>query len=66
MPREGVRRDTVTFSTVITACGNGGRWREALAIFESMVVNWEAGYPPPNTITYCAAISACGKARGTL
>jgi pentatricopeptide repeat domain-containing protein 1 len=55
MRAAGVLPDTVTYSTLITACANGGQWQEAVRVFEDM----RAARVLPNTITYNTLITAC-------
>jgi pentatricopeptide repeat domain-containing protein 1 len=59
MGQQGVERNTVTYSAVISACRNGGQWEHALRLLEEM---GQQGVER-NTITYNAAISACKKAK---
>ncbi|CAM9780566.1 unnamed protein product, partial [Hapterophycus canaliculatus] len=50
-----VRPDVVSYSAAITACGNSGEWRRALALLRVMR---EQGVPP-NVVSYNAAAHAC-------
>lgn len=49
-----------SFNSVINALGMAGRWRDALAVMEDMVME---GGVAPNSVTYASAINACGNAR---
>ena len=55
MEGAGVERDTVTYSTVISACAKGRLWEEAVSLFELM----EGACVERDTITYGIVISAC-------
>ncbi|CAM9959516.1 unnamed protein product, partial [Ectocarpus sp. 8 AP-2014] len=50
-----VRPDVFSYSAAITACGNCGEWRRALALLRVMR---EQGVPP-NVVSYNAAAHAC-------
>ncbi|CAN0137278.1 unnamed protein product [Scytosiphon promiscuus] len=50
-----VRPDVVSYSAAITACGNSGEWRRAVALLRVMR---EQGVPP-NVVSYNAAAHAC-------
>ncbi|CAN0325337.1 unnamed protein product, partial [Hapterophycus canaliculatus] len=49
-----------SFNSVINALGMAGRWKDALAVMEDMVME---GGVAPNSVTYASAINACGNAR---
>ena len=49
----GVRRDTISYHTALSACEKAGQWDVALDILGQM------GETPKDKITYSAAISAC-------
>merc|ERR1712146_544288 len=51
----GERPDTITYSSLITACGKGGKTEKALDLFNEMQQAGER----PNTITYSSLITAC-------
>ena len=57
MQQKGLQPDLITYSTVISACGNGGDAERALQLFVEMQ---QKGLQP-DVITYTAVISACGK-----
>eukprot|EP00975_Prorocentrum_lima_P033262 6981190-Prorocentrum_lima.AAC.1 len=46
MPHFGVRRDTISCSAAISACGKAGRWPEALALFGRMPLGLAMAPPP--------------------
>ena len=54
MEKEGVRRDSFTFSSAISTCGSAGRWQESLDLIDAMKRETK-----PNKIAYTAAITAC-------
>lgn len=49
--------DVITFSSAIAACEKAGEAETAIAVLRVM----EACGPPPNVVTYNAALSACAK-----
>ncbi|KNC70632.1 hypothetical protein SARC_16838 [Sphaeroforma arctica JP610] len=57
MDIKGIKRDTITYSAVISACGKGVKWQYALDLFDEMEIKGITR----NTITYNAAITACGR-----
>ena len=57
MKGKHITPNTVNYNTVISACGKGEQWQEALRLLDEMKKNKIA----PNTITYSALISACEK-----
>eukprot|EP00584_Thalassiosira_punctigera_P023090 CAMPEP_0172555006 /NCGR_PEP_ID=MMETSP1067-20121228/57533_1 /TAXON_ID=265564 ORGANISM="Thalassiosira punctigera, Strain Tpunct2005C2" /NCGR_SAMPLE_ID=MMETSP1067 /ASSEMBLY_ACC=CAM_ASM_000444 /LENGTH=669 /DNA_ID=CAMNT_0013343497 /DNA_START=154 /DNA_END=2163 /DNA_ORIENTATION=- len=59
MEGEGVRRDSFTFSSAISACGAAGRWQEAVNLIEAM----KGDGIKPNKVAYTAAITACANSR---
>eukprot|EP01062_Namystynia_karyoxenos_P063511 TRINITY_DN56306_c0_g1_i1.p1 TRINITY_DN56306_c0_g1~~TRINITY_DN56306_c0_g1_i1.p1 ORF type:complete len:546 (+),score=107.78 TRINITY_DN56306_c0_g1_i1:220-1638(+) len=58
MQRSNIPCDVVTFSTVISACAQGGRYREAFQLLREM----ERTGVERNAFTYNAVIAACEKA----
>lgn len=50
-------RNTLGYNELITQCESGGRWEQAVALFEGM----KAAGVPPDTRTFNALIQACGK-----
>ncbi|KAL7439812.1 hypothetical protein ACHAXM_006862 [Skeletonema potamos] len=54
MEKEGVRRDSFTFSSAISTCGAAGRWQESLDLIGAMKRETK-----PNKIAYTSAITAC-------
>ncbi len=54
MEKEGVRRDSFTFSSAISTCGAAGRWQESLDLIDAMKRETK-----PNKIAYTSAITAC-------
>lgn len=63
----GLRADTQTFSSAISACEAAGQWQRALGILQSMLDADEKGNEGESSVLnlYCfnAAISACEKVR---
>jgi pentatricopeptide repeat domain-containing protein 1 len=66
MQEHGLRADTQTFSSAISACEAAGQWQRALGILQSMLDADEKGNEDESSVLnqYCfnAAISACEKA----
>jgi pentatricopeptide repeat domain-containing protein 1 len=66
MQEHGLRADTQTFSSAISACEAAGQWQRALGILQSMLDVDEKGNEDESSVLnqYCfnAAISACEKA----
>jgi pentatricopeptide repeat protein len=60
MEKEGVKRDSFTYSSAISACGAAGRWEEALHLIQSMK---REGGTRPNRVAYTSAITACANSR---
>ncbi|KAL7496583.1 hypothetical protein ACHAWT_004757 [Skeletonema menzelii] len=54
MEKEGVPRDSFTFSSAISTCGAAGRWQESLDLIDAMKRETK-----PNKIAYTSAITAC-------
>jgi pentatricopeptide repeat domain-containing protein 1 len=54
MEAAGVRPNTITYSSLISACAKGGQWRAARDAFDTMRTQCVA----PDTITYNALITA--------
>lgn len=50
-------RDVVCWTTLITACSQQGRGREALSMFSKMIFNMSS----PNEFTVCSVLKACGE-----
>jgi len=59
MEKEGVQRDSFTYSSAISTCGAAGRWSEAVDLIEAMK---EDGIKP-NKVAYTSAITACANSR---
>eukprot|EP00549_Striatella_unipunctata_P025407 CAMPEP_0118691436 /NCGR_PEP_ID=MMETSP0800-20121206/10681_1 /TAXON_ID=210618 ORGANISM="Striatella unipunctata, Strain CCMP2910" /NCGR_SAMPLE_ID=MMETSP0800 /ASSEMBLY_ACC=CAM_ASM_000638 /LENGTH=298 /DNA_ID=CAMNT_0006589219 /DNA_START=20 /DNA_END=916 /DNA_ORIENTATION=+ len=59
MKADGIELDGYSYSSAISACGHGGRWKEALELIRQM----KEGGPKtrPNRVAYTAAITACGR-----
>ena len=54
---EGVKRDTITYGSAISACEKGVQGQQTLVLFDRMLGEGAQR----STITYNAAISACEK-----
>ncbi|KAL3759957.1 hypothetical protein ACHAWU_000580 [Discostella pseudostelligera] len=60
MEKEGVKRDSFTYSSAISTCGAAGRWEEAVQLIQSMK---REGGTRPNRVAYTSAITACANSR---
>ena len=56
-PRQGLRPDGITYSDLVSACGQGTQPQRALQLLEVM---WHQGILP-DRIPYNALVSACGQ-----
>jgi len=59
MEKEGVRRDSFTFSSAISTCGAAGQWQEAVDLIKAM----KGDGIKPNKFAYTSAISACANSK---
>jgi len=59
MEKEGVRRDSFTFSSAISTCGAAGQWQEAVNLIKAM----KGDGIRPNKVAYTSAITACASSR---
>lgn len=50
--------DTITYNTMIDACGRGGDWKRAVELLKEMEV---VGLPP-DVVSYTSTMDGCGKA----
>ena len=57
MKNSGIEPDVISYSAAISACEKGGRWEQALEVFDEM----RSRGVEPNVITYTSAMSACVK-----
>lgn len=59
MESEGVRRDSFTYSSAISACGMAGKWADAVCLLKAM----KGDGIKPNKVAYTSAITACANSR---
>ena len=57
---EGVTPSSRSYSSAINACGDSGRWEQALALLREACSRRVGGSSTPNAFHYVAAIKACG------
>ena len=70
MRAEGVTPTDKSYSSAINACGNGGRWKQALALLREASSSRSSstgsggsnGATTPSAFHYTAAVKACGSA----
>ena len=58
MEKEGVRRDSFTYSSAISTCGAAGQWQEAVNLIKAMK-EYGGEDTRPNRVAYTSAISEC-------
>lgn len=59
MREAGLEPDAFTYTSVIDACGNGGRWQEALDLIE--IMQQSGPKLQPSKVSFTATITACAK-----
>lgn len=55
---ENIAPNDITYSSAISACGDGGRWEHAVSLLREMQAK---ALVDPTVICYNSAITACGK-----